>query len=96
MVCCITTNRYVIEPQTTSELSDAPIIKFTCDYADCHEEFDTQEILDNHLRAHMDKCRYTCQACKKFFMYRINLENHKCDYTRNHDNFQLTHRIITN
>ncbi len=78
MVCCLDTNRDVVESQTNTKVSDAPIIKFACEYADCHEEFDTQTTLYNHSRAHMDKCRYTCQVCKKIYMYRINLENHEC------------------
>ena len=78
MVCCWDTNRDVVESQATTKVLDAPIIKFACEYADCHEEFDTQTTLDNHSHAHMDKRRYTCQVCKKLYTYRINLENHQC------------------
>ncbi|AET42388.1 hypothetical protein EXVG_00428 [Emiliania huxleyi virus 202] len=78
MFCCVWNKDNYITKASTNHSSDAPIIKLTCDYADCYEEFDTQEMLDNHSRAHMDHRRYVCRECNKIFMTRENLHNHVC------------------
>ena len=78
MFCCVWNKDNTCVKQTTDVSHDHTIIKFACDYADCHEEFDTQEILDNHSRVHMDHRRHVCRECNKIFMLRENLYNHIC------------------
>ena len=78
MFCCMWNKSNTGAKQTTNVSHDHPIIKFACDYADCYEEFDTQEILDNHSRVHMYHRRHVCRECNKIFMLRENLHTHTC------------------
>ncbi|KAI2804972.1 hypothetical protein BLOT_003961 [Blomia tropicalis] len=63
---------------------------YECEWPDCKQQFDTEEILIQHRRCHIRKSNYLCKHCSARMLTREELEQHvtQCGEQRNNERKQ--------